>query len=315
MKPLVYSDLSLPGLKKIYRGKVRDVYFLENDILVMFVSDRISAFDQVLKRGIPHKGQILNQTATKFLDETASLVPNWKIADPDPMVMVGHYCQPFPVEMIIRAYLTGSAWRAYKKGKRQISGVKLPEGMKEFQAFPEPVITPTTKASEGHDTEISKEEITAQALVSPQDYEIMEEYTGRLFEAGRRSAAEKGLILADTKYEFGQKNGKVYLIDEIHTPDSSRYFYADDYKERFSRGESPRQLSKEFVREYLIKQGLSGQDKQKIPEMSEAFAGQVSERYIELYEIITGEIFKPALGNNPHQRIQKALDNYFRSSN
>ena len=315
MKPLLKSDLSLPGLKKKYQGKVRDVYFLENDLLVILASDRISAFDKVLNRGIPYKGQILNQIAKKFLDESVSVVPNWKIADPDPVVMVGRYCKPFPVEMIIRAYLTGSAWRAYKDGRQSVSGVVIPKGMKEHQAFEKPIITPTTKADTGHDEEISKEEIIRQGLVSESDYNKFEEYTHKLFQLGSKTAANQGLIMADTKYEFGKKDGEIYLIDEIHTPDSTRYFYADDYNERFAKGLSPRQLSKEFVREYLMKQGFSGEDKQAVPELSEAFAKEVSERYIELFEILTGEKFIPEKSQNPEERIQKVMNEYFRSSN
>jgi phosphoribosylaminoimidazole-succinocarboxamide synthase len=315
MKPLLKSDLKLPGLKKKYRGKVRDVYFLEDDLLVMLVSDRISAFDKVFSRGIPYKGQILNRIAKKFLDESAAVVPNWKIADPDPVVMVGRYCKPFPVEMIIRAYLTGSAWRAYKSGRQSVSGIALPDGMKEFQAFDKPIITPSTKEELGHDEEISKEEIIKQGIVSSEDYATMEAYTYKLFELGSKTAENRGLIMADTKYEFGKKDGKIYLIDEIHTPDSTRYFYADNYKKRFAEGLKPKQLSKEFLREYLLSLGFSGENRQKVPELSEAFAKEVSERYIELFEILTGEKFKPADGKNPKERIQKAMDGFFRSSN
>lgn len=315
MNTLNFSDFSLPGLKKKYQGKVRDVYFLENDFLVMCVSDRISAFDKVLSKGIPYKGQVLNQIAAKFLDDTAHIVPNWKTANPDPMVTVGHYCEPFPVEMIIRGYLTGSSWRAYKNGKRSVSGVSIPDGMKEHQAFDTPIITPTTKEDVGHDEEISREDIIMQGLVSEADYLQLEEYTRKLFEHGSKQAAKKGLILVDTKYEFGKKDGKIFLIDEIHTPDSSRYFIADDYEERFRNGEQPRQLSKEFVREWLMKEGFSGEDGQTEPEMSVEFVQSVSERYIELYEKITGEKFMPADNKNPNLRIQKALDKYFHSSN
>ncbi len=311
MKTLNNSKFNLPGIKKIYNGKVRDVYFLENELIVMLVSDRISAFDKVLSKGIPYKGQILNQIAEKFLDDTRHIVPNWKIASPDPMVMIGHTCEPFPIEMIIRGYLTGSSWRAYKNGKRSVSGVPIPEGMKEHQAFETPIITPTTKDDE-HDQEISKEEIIKQGLVSKEDYEQLEEYTRKLFEHGSKAAAEKGLILVDTKYEFGKKDGKIYLIDEIHTPDSSRYFIADDYETRFNNGQNPRQLSKEFVREWLMENNFQGQEGQTEPEMSDEFIKSVSNRYVELYEKITGDKFEPIPTDDLQNRIQKALDEYFK---
>ena len=260
--------------------------------MVMVATDRISAFDVVLPKGIPFKGQVLNQIAAKFLDASADVVPNWKLATPDPMVTVGLKCEGFRVEMIIRGYLTGSAWRAYEAGERTLCGVALPEGMKENQKFPKPIITPTTKADEGHDENISKEEIIAQGLVSKEDYELMEQYTYKLFEIGTKIAAEKGLILVDTKYEFGKRDGKVYLIDEVHTPDSSRYFYAEGYEEKFAKGEPQRQLSKEFVRKWLIEHNFMNQPGQVMPEITDEYAESVSERYIELYEHITGEKFK-----------------------
>jgi phosphoribosylaminoimidazole-succinocarboxamide synthase len=271
----------------------------------MIVSDRISAFDVVLPKGIPYKGQVLNQIASKFLDATADIVPNWKEATPDPMVTIGHMCEPFKVEMVIRGYLTGHAWREYKSGKRTLCGVALPEGMKENQKFPEPIITPTTKADEGHDEDISREAIISSGLVSEADYVMLEKYTRALFARGTEMAAEKGLILVDTKYEFGKKDGKIYLIDEIHTPDSSRYFYAEGYAERLAKGEEQRQLSKEFVRQWLIENGFQGKDGQKVPEMSEEFVNQVSERYIELYENITGDKFVKGDIANVKARIEK----------
>jgi len=299
------TDFRFPKQKSVYHGKVRDVYNIDNQYLVMVATDRISAFDVVLPRGIPYKGQVLNQIAAKFLDATADLVPNWKIASPDPMVTVGRYCEAFPVEMIIRGYLTGSSWRSYKKGAREICGVPIPDGMKEHQRFPEPIITPTTKADEGHDEDISKEEIIRQGLVSEEDYAVLEKYTRLLFERGTQMAAEKGLILVDTKYEFGKADGKIYLIDEIHTPDSSRYFYADGYEENFKKGVPQRQLSKEFVREWLMDNGFQGQTGQSVPEMTDEFVESVSERYIELYEQITGEKFQRADTWNIPARIEK----------
>ncbi|MDE6692902.1 MAG: phosphoribosylaminoimidazolesuccinocarboxamide synthase [Muribaculaceae bacterium] len=302
-KTLTYTDFNFPKQVSVYHGKVRDVYDINDDILVMVATDRISAFDVILPEGIPYKGQVLNQIAAKFLDETAHLVPNWKIACPDPMVTVGYKCEGFKVEMIIRGYLTGSAWREYKEGCREICGVKLPEGMKENEKFPEPIITPTTKADEGHDENISREEIIARGIVSEADYEVMEHYTRTLFEAGTKIAAEKGLILVDTKYEFGKRDGKVILIDEIHTPDSSRYFYADTYQKLFDEGQPQRQLSKEFVRQWLIDHGFMGKAGQTVPEMSPEFIESVSERYIELYEHITGEKFVKAPEDNIADRI------------
>ena len=292
MKTLTQTNFNFPGQRSVYHGKVRDVYDINNDIMVMVATDRISAFDVVLPKGIPFKGQVLNQIAAKFLDASADVVPNWKLATPDPMVTVGLKCEGFRVEMIIRGYLTGSAWRAYEAGERTLCGVSLPEGMKENQKFPTPIITPTTKADEGHDENISKEEIIAQGLVSKEDYELMEQYTYKLFEIGTKIAAEKGLILVDTKYEFGKRDGKVYLIDEVHTPDSSRYFYAEGYEEKFAKGEPQRQLSKEFVRKWLIEHNFMNQPGQVMPEITDEYAQSVSDRYIELYEHITGEKFQ-----------------------
>ena len=302
---LVKTDFNFPGQKGVYHGKVRDVYNINDEVLVMVASDRISAFDVILPKGIPYKGQVLNQIAAKFLDATADIVPNWKLATPDPMVTIGVRCEPFKVEMVIRGYLTGSAWRAYKSGERNLCGIQLPEGMKENQKFPTPIITPTTKADEGHDENISKEEIIAQGLVSKSDYEQLEKYTQALFLRGTEIAAEKGLILVDTKYEFGKKDGKIILIDEIHTPDSSRYFYAEGYEERFVKGEEQRQLSKEFVRQWLIQNGFQGKTGQKIPEMTEEYCNSVAERYIELYEHIVGEKFIKADTDNLAARIEK----------
>ncbi|MBP3288205.1 MAG: phosphoribosylaminoimidazolesuccinocarboxamide synthase [Muribaculaceae bacterium] len=302
-KALVSTDYNFPGQTGVYHGKVRDVYSIGDDTLVMIATDRISAFDVVLPEGIPYKGQVLNQIATYFLDATSDIVPNWKLATPDPMVSVGIRCEGFRVEMIIRGYLTGSAWREYKNGCRELCGVKLPEGMRENQAFPEPIITPTTKADAGHDENISKEEIIAQGIVSAEDYEKMEEYTRKLFARGQKMAAEKGLILVDTKYEFGKHDGKVYLIDEIHTPDSSRYFYAEGYEERFEKGLPQRQLSKEFVRQWLMDNGFMGQAGQKVPEMTPEIIKTISDRYIELYEHVTGQDFIKADESNLKDRI------------
>lgn len=303
---IVRTDFEFPGQKNVYHGKVRDVYNINDEMLVMVVTDRISAFDVVLPKGIPYKGQVLNQIAAKFLEETKDIVPNWMLAVPDPMVMVGHFCDPFPVEMIIRGYLTGSSWRTYKSGSREICGVPIPDGMREHERFPEPIVTPTTKAKEGHDEDISKEEIIRQGLVSKEDYELLEKYTRELFKRGSEIAAKMGLILVDTKYEFGKgKDGKIYLIDEIHTPDSSRYFYAEGYEERFARGEQQKQLSKEFVREWLMENGFQGKTGQQVPFMSDAYAESVSERYIELYEKITGETFVRADISNVESRIRE----------
>ncbi|PVZ13981.1 phosphoribosylaminoimidazolesuccinocarboxamide synthase [Porphyromonas loveana] len=309
---LTRTDFNLPRQKAVYHGKVRDVYTLENDLLVMIATDRISAFDVILPAGIPYKGQVLNQIAAHYLDTTRDIVPNWKIATPDPMVTIGHRCEPFKVEMVIRGYITGSAWRAYSAGDRVLCGLPLPEGMRENQRFDKPIITPTTKADEGHDENISREEIIAQGLVSREDYEQLERYTYALFERGTQMAAEKGLILVDTKYEFGKKDGKIYLIDEIHTPDSSRYFYAEGYQERFERGEAQKQLSKEFVRQWLIEHGFQGKEGQTIPEMTEAYCDSVSERYIELFEGIVGKPFEKADLSNLAQRIEKNIMGYLR---
>ncbi|MCQ2203766.1 MAG: phosphoribosylaminoimidazolesuccinocarboxamide synthase [Bacteroidales bacterium] len=290
-KAIVETKFNFPGQKSRYKGKVRDVYNIADRYMVMVVSDRISAFDVVLPKGIPFKGQVLNQIASKFLDATKDIIPNWKIATPDPQVTVGLKCEPFRVEMVIRGYLTGSAWREYKAGARELCGVKLPEGMKENQKFPSPIITPTTKADEGHDQNISKEEIISQGLVSREDYEQIEKYTYALFERGTEMAAKKGLILVDTKYEFGKKDGQIYLIDEIHTPDSSRYFYSEGYEERFEKGEPQRQLSKEFVRQWLMDNGFQGKEGQQVPEMTDEIVNSITDRYIELYEHITGDKF------------------------
>lgn len=300
---LVKTSYDFPGQTAEYHGKVRDVYTINDDLMVMIATDRISAFDVILPEGIPYKGQVLNQIAAYFLDASADIVPNWKLAVPDPMVTVGVKAQGFPVEMIIRGYLTGSAWREYAAGSRELCGVKLPDGMKENEKFPEPIITPTTKAAEGHDENISREEIIAQGLVSEENYKVMEEYTRRLFDLGSKMAAEKGLILVDTKYEFGLREGKVILIDEIHTPDSSRYFYAEGYEERLKKGEPQRQLSKEFVRQWLMDNGFMGKEGQKVPAMSPEFIESVSARYIELYENITGQAFVKADESNLETRI------------
>lgn len=304
---IVKTDFHFPKQKSLYKGKVRDVYNIDEKYLVMVASDRISAFDVVLPKGIPYKGQVLNQIASKFLDATADICPNWKIATPDPMVTVGHYCDPFPVEMIIRGYLTGSSWRTYKKGAHEICGVPVPDGMREHERFPEPIVTPTTKAQEGHDEDISKKEIIKQGIVSAEDYEILEKYTIELFKRGTEMASEKGLILVDTKYEFGKVGDKIYLIDEIHTPDSSRYFYKDGYEERFATGENQKQLSKEFVREWLMANGFQGQEGQEVPFMSEEYVNSVSERYIELYESITGEKFQKSDPSDALSRVEKNI--------
>jgi phosphoribosylaminoimidazole-succinocarboxamide synthase len=309
-KALTRTDFDFPGQKSVYHGKVRDVYNIDDEYLVMVVSDRISAFDVVLPKGIPYKGQVLNQIAAKFLDATSDIVPNWKVATPDPNVTVGHHCEPFKVEMVIRGYLTGHAWREYRSGKRMLCGIALPEGMVENQKFPEPILTPTTKASEGHDEDISREEIIAQGIVHQDDYEMLEKFTREVFRRGTVIAAEMGLILVDTKYEFGKKDGKIYLIDEIHTPDSSRYFYAEGYEERLAKGENQKQLSKEFVRQWLIENGFQGQEGQVIPEMDEAFVLSVSERYIELYENITGDKFVKSDLSDIQGRIDHNVRNF-----
>ncbi|HHL57842.1 MAG: phosphoribosylaminoimidazolesuccinocarboxamide synthase [Bacteroidetes bacterium] len=310
---IIRTDFEFPGQKNVYHGKVRDVYNINDELLVMVATDRISAFDVVLPRGIPYKGQVLNQIASKFLDATADIVPNWKVASPDPMVTVGHYCKPFPVEMIIRGYLTGSSWRTYKSGARAICGVPVPDGLKEHERFAKPIVTPTTKAAEGHDEDISEEEIISSGLVSAEDYAKMKEYTIRLFERGTQIAAEKGLILVDTKYEFGKVGDQIYLIDEIHTPDSSRYFYADKYEERFANGEPQKQLSKEFVREWLMENGFQGKEGQQMPEMTDEFVNSVSERYIELFEQVTGEKFNRVPTGGVLERIEKNIGTFLKS--
>ena len=313
MKALTRTDYHFPDQVSKYTGKVRDVYFIGDDYLVMVATDRISAFDVVLPEGIPFKGQVLNQIAARFLDATADILPNWKIAEPDPMVTVGWRCEPFKVEMVIRGYLTGHAWREYKAGKRTLCGVPLPEGMVENQKFPEPIITPTTKAAEGHDEDISKEEIIAQGIVGKEDYEQLEAYTRALFARGTEMAAEKGLILVDTKYEFGKRDGAIYLMDEIHTPDSSRYFYADGYEQRLARGEHQKQLSKEFVREWLMANGFQGKEGQKVPEMTPEVVAGITDRYIELYEHITGVPFVKAEDPDPAARIEKNVTDFLKS--
>ena len=308
------TDFVFPKQTNVYHGKVRDVYNINDQYLVMVATDRISAFDVVLPRGIPYKGQVLNQIATKFLDATSDIVPNWKLSTPDPMVTVGRYCKPFPVEMIIRGFLTGSSWRTYKSGARNICGIPIPEGMKEHQRFDEPIITPTTKADEGHDEDISKEAIIEQGLVSAEDYAKMEDYTRKLFQRGSEIAAQHGLILVDTKYEFGKAGDQIYLIDEIHTPDSSRYFYAGEYEELFAKGMPQKQLSKEFVREWLMENGFQGKEGQQVPEMTDEFVESVSERYIELYEQVTGEKFERSRSENILSRIESNVINFLKKN-
>lgn len=309
---IIKNNFKFLGQKNHYEGKVRDVYNIDDELLVMVVSDRISAFDIVLPKGIPFKGQVLNQIAAKFLDATEDIVPNWKIATPDPMVTIGKYCEPFKVEMVIRGYLTGHAWREYKSGKRSLCGVPLPEGMKENQKFPEPIITPTTKADVGHDEDISREEIIKQHLVCGMDYQQLEHYTRELFERGTEMAEKMGLILVDTKYEFGKVGDEIFLIDEIHTPDSSRYFYKDGYQERQDKNEPQKQLSKEFVREWLMENGFQGKEGQKVPEMTEEFVNSVSERYIELYEKITGEKFIKSESTDVIKRVEKNISEFLK---
>ena len=306
MATLTKTTYQFPGQIGVYNGKVRDVYSIEGDKLIMGASDRISAFDVILPKGIPFKGQVLNQIAAKFLDATTDICPNWKLATPDPMVTVGITCKGFPVEMIVRGYLCGSAWRAYKNGAREICGIKLPDGMRENEKFPEPIVTPTTKAEIGeHDADISKEEILAQGLATPEEYALLEKYTLQLFKRGTEIAAQRGLILVDTKYEFGLHDGKIYLMDEIHTPDSSRYFYSDGYQERFEKGEPQRQLSKEFVREWLMDNGFQGKEGQQVPEMTDEIVKSISDRYIELYEHITGEKFVAEDSDKLEERIER----------
>lgn len=310
MKTIVESNYTFPNQTQVYKGKVRDVYTINNNTLVMLVSDRISAFDVVLPKGIPYKGQVLNQIAAKFLDATTDIVPNWKQALPDPNVTIGKKAEPFAIEMVIRGYLTGHAWREYKVGKRTLCGVALADGMKENQKFPEPIITPTTKAMEGHDEDISREEIIAQGIIDKGTYEKLEDITKKLFQRGTEMAAEKGLILVDTKYEFGTVNGEITLIDEIHTPDSSRYFYAEGYEERLKNGQEQKQLSKEFVRQWLIENGFQGKEGQTIPEMTDEFIAKVSERYIELFEHITGDTFIKSDISDIITRIEKNVTHY-----
>ena len=310
MNTLKKSLFNFPNQTNVYHGKVRDVYTLKNNTLVMVASDRISAFDHVLPKGIPFKGQVLNQIASYFLKETASIVPNWLISTPDPVVSIGKACEPIKIEMVIRGYLAGHAAREYKLGKRMLCGVKMPDGLKENDAFPEPIITPAAKAEKGHDEDISKEEILSKRLVPEKVYLKMEEYTKLLFSHGSAKAKERGLILVDTKYEFGLYNGEVILIDEIHTPDSSRYFYLEGYKERQKQNLAQKQLSKEFVREWLMDNGFQGKDGQQIPEMSDEFVQSVSERYIELYENVSGEKFVRSDVSDPNERIQKNVMNF-----
>jgi phosphoribosylaminoimidazole-succinocarboxamide synthase len=308
---IIKTDFHFPGQKSKYTGKVRDVYNIDDKYLVMIASDRISAFDVVLPKGIPYKGQVLNQIASRFLDATSDICPNWKISSPDPVVTIGRFCKPFPVEMIVRGYLTGSSWRTYKSGKREICGVSIPDGMKEHQRFPGPILTPTTKAIVGHDEDVSREEIIQQGLIAKEDYEIMEQYAIALFLRGTEMSETKGLILVDTKYEFGKgQDGKIYLIDEIHTPDSSRYFYLEGYEERQAKGEQQRQLSKEFVREWLMDNGFQGKEGQKVPEMSDSFVNQISERYIELYEGIIGEKFVRTAASDALKRVEKNCNDW-----
>lgn len=308
---ILKTDFNFPGQTNVYHGKVREVYTINNDLLVMIVSDRISAFDVVMPEGIPFKGQVLNQIAAKFLDATTDIVPNWKIASPDPMVTIGKFCSPFKVEMVIRGYLSGHAWREYRSGKRLICGVAMPDGMIENDKFQEPILTPTTKADVGHDEDISREEILSQGLVSEAEYVLLEKYTREIFQRGTEIAADMGLILVDTKYEFGKdKDGIITLIDEIHTPDSSRYFYEKGYVDRQSSGESQKQLSKEFVRQWLISNGFQGKDGQQIPNMNRSFIDSVSERYIELYENITGDKFTKADVSDVIKRVEKNILSY-----
>ncbi len=310
---ITQTQFKFPGLIDLYKGKVRDVYNIDDKLLVMVVSDRISAFDVVLPRGIPYKGQVLNQIANKFLDATEDIVPNWKLSSPDPNVTIGVMAEPFRVEMVIRRYLTGHAWREYKAGKRTLCGVPLPDGMKEHDRFQGPIITPATKAEEGHDEDISREDIISREIVSEADYLLMEDYTCKLFERGTIMAAEKGLILVDTKYEFGKKDGRIYLIDEIHTPDSSRYFYADGYEERQAKGAGQKQLSKEFVREWLMDHDFQGLEGQVMPEIPDEFVQEVTDRYIELYENITGEDFIRGDYSETMRRIEDNVNNFLES--
>mgnify|MGYP003685283911 FL=1 len=311
MKAITSTNFNFPNQKDVYNGKVRDVYNINDEFLTMIVTDRISAFDVVLPKGIPFKGQVLNQLAKKFLKSTEDIVPNWMISSPDPNVTIGHFCEPFKIEMVIRGYLTGHAWRTYKYGKREICGVKMPDGMVEHQKFPTPIITPSTKADFGHDEDISREDILRKGIVEEKDYLKLEKYTKAVFQRGSEMADERGLILVDTKYEFGKKDGKIFLIDEIHTPDSSRYFYKDGYQERQENGKPQKQLSKEFVREWLMENGFQGKDGQKIPEMDKEFVESVSNRYIELFEKVSGTKFEKPDFKNPLERIKRNVLEFF----
>ena len=312
MKAITSTNFNFPNQKNVYNGKVRDVYNINDEFLTMVVTDRISAFDIVLPKGIPYKGQVLNQLAKKFLKSTEDIVPNWMISSPDPNVTIGHFCEPFKIEMVIRGYLTGHAWRTYKAGKREICGVKIPDGMVEHQKFPSPIITPSTKANFGHDEDISREEILRKGIIEEKDYLKLEAYTRAIFQRGSEMADERGLILVDTKYEFGKKDGKIFLIDEIHTPDSSRYFYKDGYQQRQDNRETQKQLSKEFVREWLMENGFQGKDGQNIPEMNKEFIDSVSNRYIELFEKVSGTKFEKHDYNNPLERIEKNVLEFFK---
>ena len=312
MKAITSTNFNFPNQKNVYNGKVRDVYNINDEFLTMIVTDRISAFDVVLPKGIPFKGQVLNQLAKKFLKSTEDIVPNWMISSPDPNVTIGHFCEPFKIEMVIRGYLTGHAWRTYKSGKREICGVKMPNGMVEHQKFQSPIITPSTKANFGHDEDISREDILRKGLIEEKDYIKLEDYTMAIFQRGSEMADERGLILVDTKYEFGKKDGKIFLIDEIHTPDSSRYFYKEGYQQRQDNGEPQKQLSKEFVREWLMENGFQGKEGQKIPEMNNEFIKSVSNRYIELFEKVSGTKFKKPDFNNQLERIEKNVLDFFK---
>ena len=312
MRTITSTNFNFPNQKDVYNGKVRDVYNINDEFLTMIVTDRISAFDVVLPKGIPFKGQVLNQLAKMFLKSTEDIVPNWMISSPDPNVTIGHFCKPFKIEMVIRGYLTGHAWRTYKSGKREICGVEMPDGMVEHQKFPSPIITPSTKADFGHDEDISREDILRKGIVKEKDYLKLEEFTRAIFKRGSEMADERGLILVDTKYEFGKKDGKIFLIDEIHTPDSSRYFYKDGYRQRQENGEPQKQLSKEFVREWLMENGFQGKDGQKIPEMNKEFVESVSNRYIELFEKVSGTKFEKPDFKNPIERIEKNVLEFFK---
>ena len=312
MRAITSTNFNFPNQKDVYNGKVRDVYNINDEFLTMIVTDRISAFDVVLPKGIPFKGQVLNQLAKMFLKSTEDIVPNWMISSPDPNVTIGHFCKPFKIEMVIRGYLTGHAWRTYKSGKREICGVEMPDGMVEHQKFPTPIITPSTKADFGHDEDISREDILRKGIVKEKDYLKLEEFTRAIFKRGSEMADERGLILVDTKYEFGKKDGKIFLIDEIHTPDSSRYFYKDGYRQRQENGEPQKQLSKEFVREWLMENGFQGKDGQKIPEMNKEFVESVSNRYIELFEKVSGTKFEKPNFKNPISRIEKNVLEFFK---